>query len=243
MKDKEKSYRGEYQVVVVSIIIGFGFVYASCLVMFSSETAWKDIYAAACSIVGGVIGGLITLEGVKRTVFAQRDLEAEKLIPHKLVKLHELTNRIDEVADEFNDITSIMPFHLRKRVESFQGVDKSQKYMDEKIDRYIAFYENLKNLEYEFIEIVSQIDINTYKAIKSVFKKFKEEYSPLANDEFDKYLTEVYFGETVDEETFIEVTDQLVERLNNFRNLMNENFKELESVINSKLEQYEKDIL
>jgi len=194
MKDKQKEYNGEYQVVVISIIVGYIFVYFSCLVMFSSKTEWKDIYAAACSIAGGVIGGLITLEGVKRTILAQREItletfgeqrkqEALKLIPQKLVALHKLTRKKEEFIEDFScEILNISSKIERFVEDSIEG-DSSITIDDNTIKEFFKLYLGINKVElsirekeYEFIEIVSQIDIEIYKKTKLVFDNLESQF-------------------------------------------------------------------
>ncbi|MDU9695562.1 hypothetical protein O0Q50_30635 [Priestia aryabhattai] len=248
LKDNEKD-------IIMYISITILFVYVSCLLLIGSAEL-KDVYAAASSIAGGVIGGLITLQGVKRTIYAQReitlegvkatisaqkDFESQKLIPQKLVKLHELDKKIVEFRSDF-----LVLRIMWKMLE--QSKQPSQELVEE-IKNYRAFlYELGKKVsikEYEFVDISSQIDIDTYKKIKWVFDGIEEEIKVIAgNSKFRDLVYKEYKDYKDNEkENLIELVRKLAEQIKELDNQLRKNSDDLESIIPLKLEEYEKEML
>lgn len=162
MKEKQNNF--EF-IAVIGIIFLMVFLSISVLLVFFTSTEWKDIYTTLFSIVGSVVGGLlggyITLIGVNQTIRGQREQESIKLIPQKLIALHLLMKKMDHFRDEFRK-------HAIRI--GFLNVSRMNIEFPEAYGSLIDFQENqLSDLEYEFIEIVSQVDIEMYKEIKSLF--------------------------------------------------------------------------
>ncbi|MED3982210.1 hypothetical protein [Priestia megaterium] len=277
MTDKQIKYnqlKNNEKDIVIFIIIAFAFGYISYLVLLASTTDLKDIYAGACSVAGGVIGGIITLQGVKRTIVAQREITLEgvertitaqreitlegvkatieaqkeqemlKLIPQRLIALHGLTKEIEQFNEKVTELTWITSHDEGFEEDKIGDLKASIKYMNEKIEKVIDFFEGLNDTEYRFIGIVSKIDIDIYKTVKIAFDRLKQEYVwLLASSELQDYYAIVFFPEKVIEETFIESRNQLIKKLNSLRVWIENNFKELELVIPEKLNQYEKEML
>ncbi|KQU24972.1 hypothetical protein ASG65_16725 [Bacillus sp. Leaf13] len=181
MKEKQNNF--EF-IAVIGIIFLMVFLSISVLLVFFTSTEWKDIYTTLFSIVGSVVGGLlggyITLIGVNQTIRGQREQESIKLIPQKLIALHLLMKKMDHFRDEFRK-------HAIRI--GFLNVSRMNIEFPEAYGSLIDFQENqLSDLEYEFIEIVSQVDIEMYKEIKSLFAEFQDELSAVL---FSKNMAKV----------------------------------------------------
>ena len=253
MKDKQGKNDDGYTIIFLLITVLV--LYASCLVVLSKATEWKDIYAAGCSIVGGIVGGLLTLQGVKQTIYAQRKITLEtieeqrkqdalKLIPQKLVALHNLTTEIESFTSEVTKMTVLSSYSLFLKAIKLSGIEEYRDYMNKKVNKIEEFYKNLNNKEYKLIEVVSQVDVDTYKTVKVVFKRIKQECEWfLASSEIRDYYEKVYYAKATEGEELVKIADRLILKLTEFKVLIENILKELESVIPEKLQEYEKEML
>lgn len=170
----------------IFIGIGMTFICASALVLLAKGTDMKDLYAAFSGIIGGLIGGLITLEGVRRTVYSQMDIESLKLMPNKLVHLHKLKKEMKALKDirdslsmwkssignanplTYEDKSKEMGHLLLSALESFKEIKKfTLQPLDEE--------------EYRFIEIVSEIDLDIYYKMRQLFEELTSDFKNLNN--------------------------------------------------------------
>lgn len=175
-KDEYKQLTSSQKYTFMFISIAIIFIYVSYLVMLDDHTNFKDLYAAFCAILGGLIGGLITLEGVKRTVYAQREIESQKLVPIKLLNLYKLKKELkffedikvkvdkwernlDYYAPHGNDDRSIDAFtQLFKIIRDYKKIKKFAE-------------SSLEDKECLFIKISSEIDIELYYEIVQIFEE------------------------------------------------------------------------
>ncbi|WP_393960308.1 hypothetical protein [Priestia megaterium] len=257
-QEHEQQVGSTMKYIIGFIIITAFFGYASAIALLGRSTEVKDVYTAFCAILGGLVAGLITLagvtrtieaqrkitlEGVKATVEAQKQQEALKLIPQKLVALHNLTTEIESFNEEVKKITELHTYGLLLKNGKLPPVSDVLKGMNKKVDKVIVFFDNLNNVESKFIEVASKVDVDTYKTVKIVFDRLKMEYKWLkAREEMRDYMNKVYFALEVDAELFVELADPLIYKLNACRTSLKNNFKELESIIPEKLKQYEKEM-
>lgn len=168
----------------IFIGIGMTFVCASALVLFAKETDMKDLYAAFSGIIGGLIGGLVTLEGVRRTVYAQTDIESLKLVPQKLIHLHKLKKEM-KFLENIRDKVSFWESEM-KCLENLDYGDESEEIGYQLISLLGEFEEirrfsskSLEDEEYRFIEIVSEIDLNIYHKTRQLFEELSLLLKPL----------------------------------------------------------------
>lgn len=173
----------DYSHIVVRCVIGvIIFIVASLTMSFFTNTSPNDVYTVAFSmagsVIGGVAGGLLTLAGVRQTINAQKEQEALKLIPLKLVNLHKLDIEFKKFHEGFNnEVNSV-----------FRGMSKEFDQTEEKStsttwklamkyrDRLGGYVKGLEEEEHELIEYASQIDIEVYKKLKEIFKYIDSEF-------------------------------------------------------------------
>ncbi|MEH7169776.1 hypothetical protein V7088_25125 [Priestia megaterium] len=175
-KDEYKQLTSSQKYTFMFICIAIIFIYVSYLVLLDDHTDFKDLYAAFCAILGGLIGGLITLEGVKRTVYAQREIESQKLVPIKLLNLYKLKKELkffedikvkvdewewnlDYYAPPSNDDRSENAFtQLFKMIRDYKKIKKFAE-------------SSLEDKECLFIQMSSEIDIELYYEIVQLFEE------------------------------------------------------------------------
>lgn len=135
------------------------------------------------SVVGGLLGGYITLIGVKQTIWGQREQESIKLIPQKLVNLHKLSKQIKEFTTLFSE--GIHQIHeMGNEVGEREFLDTSE-IIDEYFkctNKIVDIFNGLMDKEYDFIDIGSGIDIEIYKDIKALFETLGEKLSSTMGD-------------------------------------------------------------
>ncbi|MGG3193939.1 hypothetical protein [Priestia aryabhattai] len=292
-KENEKTVKININYMVILVVIAFVFSYVSCVALLGKSTDLNDVYVSFCAILGGVVGGLITLEGVKRTILAQREItlegvketieaqrsiEAQKLIPHKLVKLHELTRELKSLG-EIRQKCGTWSWEIR----NFSP--KSNNYVSEVTEenfincvnyygeiRELTFH-TLDDIEYKFVKIASEIDIDVYKEVKFIFGLLKDEFKNLIDSyTLEKYMLfddkgEITFPEILFKEYFKKKIskEELLGIVNRYDELGYEWFtkgvggfteyldaiwtslpqlqEELEDLLNKKLNQYGKEML
>lgn len=172
--------KGSQKYAFAFIAIGMTFVCASALVLFAKSTDMKDLYAAFSGILGGLIGGLITLEGVRRTVYAQTEIESLKLVPKKVLHLYKLKRDIvvlKKIKDNFSKWQRNMGSgqELNYDDESKEGEDLLIKLIPDYSMIREFIYKDLDDTEYNFVEISSEIDLTIYHKIRQLFKEFNDE--------------------------------------------------------------------
>lgn len=237
---------------IIFLLITALFLYVSFFLLLATKTEWKDIYAGACSVGGGVIGGLITLEGVKRTVLAQKEQEEWKLIPQKLIYLHKLDIKENQFYDEYRGR------FLRFGFQFSSAAEKSSLNRGERVSRFCKTYRELKEFmntlqekEIEFIEVVSQIDIELYREIRSIFKSLDEKVNQALRDTGLKIIYHSYsykeifeseeeleFPVDADYEIFLKNLKILSERMDQVSEHFTIRFSEFSKLIEEKLKHY-----
>lgn len=167
----------DYNHIVVRCVIGvIIFIVISLLMSFFANTSPNDVYTVTFtitgSIIGGIAGGLLTLLGVRQTIEAQKEQEALKLIPLKLVNLHKLDIEFKKFHAEFkNEINNIFRdmdegFHQTEEKDTRTTWKMAMKYRN----RVGDYVKGLEEKEHALVEYASQIDIEVYKKLKEVFK-------------------------------------------------------------------------
>ncbi|MEP9409528.1 hypothetical protein ABKP09_24940 [Peribacillus frigoritolerans] len=238
MKEKQNNF--EF-IAVIGIIFLMIFLSISVLLVFFTSTEWKDMYTTLFSIVGSVVGGLlggyITLIGVKQTIWGQREQESIKLIPQKLIAIHLLIKKLAQFHEKFS--SDVL------RIEYYKNfsIHKMKSEFHKGYDLLIGFHLNLSDLEYEFIEIVSQVDIEMYKEIKSFFDEFEENIFSTINSKSMVNVMETIFLDLENDEEFFNSVEKMFEDLSILRKWGYERIREMEAQIPLKLEQYQKEIL
>ncbi|MFE9076911.1 hypothetical protein [Bacillus mobilis] len=180
----------DYNYIVVRCVIGIiVFIVISLLMSFFTNTSANDVYTVAFSmtgsVIGGLVGGLLTLAGVRQTINSQKEQEALKLIPLKLVNLHKLDMKFKGFNERFKkEIYNV----LRDMSEEFDQTEEKDTSTTWKIamkyrDRLRGYVKGLEEEEHGLIEYASQIDIEVYKKLKLVFEyidnQFGEVYSEI----------------------------------------------------------------
>lgn len=172
----------KYTFIAIGIVMTF--ICASALVLFAKSTDMKDLYAAFSGILGGLIGGLITLEGVRRTVYAQNDIESLKLIPNKVVNLHTLRREIKPLENLKEELE-----YIRSELNHYTNIDP--KTEDEQMSKFlieiIPSYKELatiasksfENDEEELVKIVAEIDLKMYYKVNQMFRELNAEFEKL----------------------------------------------------------------
>jgi hypothetical protein len=82
---------------ILLIMLGLTFFWISFISFHMSSLKWEHIFDGACSILGGTL----TLIGVKQTIEWQSRQDQLKLIPTKLIKLHALEDLATKLNGEF----------------------------------------------------------------------------------------------------------------------------------------------
>lgn len=244
MKEKQKDYDF---IVVIAVICVIVFIFLSLLLITFTSTEWKDMYTTFFSIfgsvVGGLLGGYITLLGVQRTIEGQREQESLKLIPQKIIGLHKLIKKIDNLESKFMSST----FRIRSICNKDYSIEEIKKIIDDGFGSLITFGAEIKNIEYEFIEIVSQIDIETYKDIKQFFDQLEGHFDKVAySDTIDNLLSYIVESEgyikKIDNDFYL-LLDILLDDLAGLTKSVFKNFSKIREKVPLKLEQYQKEIL
>ncbi|NSL68456.1 hypothetical protein [Bacillus toyonensis] len=188
MRNKEKKY---CSYIVVWFVVGFVvFIAMSLLVLIFTNTEAKDVYTVFFSIVGSLVGGLLTLLGVRQTIQAQREQEALKLIPQKLVSIHKLekaSNKFEkDFLEKYRDSIEMPLGTIRmnemqvmsEQTSKSEEVDLTEieiswealNDLDKVQTNIVTLREWIVDKEYEFIELASEIDTDVYKRVKLLFK-------------------------------------------------------------------------
>ncbi|PAL12064.1 hypothetical protein [Peribacillus simplex] len=125
--------------------------------------------------------------GVKQTIWGQREQESIKLIPQKLIAIHLLIKKLVQFRDKFADEAV--------RIECYKNISIPKMKSDFLQGYHLLseFHSNLSDLEYEFIGIVSQVDIEMYKEVKSFFDDFEEYLWSTIDSEYMDYVKETIF--------------------------------------------------
>lgn len=186
---KQLKEREKYTIVVITIITAF--IFSTFLILVYGYHAsdklrnlYIAVYAALFSIVGGLIGGLITLEGVRRTVYAQRDIESQKLIPNKIVHLNKLRRDIKLLEDTQKDI-EFEKSELNYYADLKCDLDSEE--MGLKLVNIIPSYRKVMELtskpwndiEDDFVKTVAEIDLEMYYKVSQTFKELHTEFERL----------------------------------------------------------------
>lgn len=170
----------KYTIVFITIVTAF--IFSTYLILvYGYHTSGKlrnlyiAVYAALFSIVGGLIGGLLTLEGVRRTVYAQKEIEAIKLIPNKLLHLYKLKKK-DGFFKDIREKVENWRWHLSYYPPP-RNDDRSKETYNQLFELIID-YKKLKEFvkrpydseeEYKIIEISSEIDMDLYYRVVQIF--------------------------------------------------------------------------
>lgn len=186
---KQLKAEQKYTLIFIAIVISFGFF--SYLILaygyHASEqlrNTYIAIYAAFFSIIGGLIGGLITLEGVRRTVYAQRDIESLKLIPNKIVHLNKLRRDIKLLKDTQKNI-EFEKSELNYYTDLKCDLDSEE--MGLKLVDIIPSYRKVlkltskpwNDIEDDFVKTVAEIDLEMYYKVSQTFKELNTEFERL----------------------------------------------------------------
>lgn len=199
MKEKERLI---FDSILALSVMGFlGFVLISFLTLTYTDAGGKDIYTVVFSLVGNVIGGLvggfITLKGVQLTIKAQKEefelniavqkeQEAMKLIPNKIVALYELEKLCFDFSLTISDTqTKLVNIIDRLLEENPHGIFPEHTTL---LDRLREEFSKLRTasferFRYECIASAAKIDIDTYKEIKELFDTFEKETHILGRKE------------------------------------------------------------
>ncbi|MFS0621790.1 hypothetical protein, partial [Priestia megaterium] len=184
-KNELKKLTGRQRYTLIFICIFIAFAYISCLVLlFNGKKSGVEIYTAFSGILGGLIGGLITLEGVRRTVYAQMDIESLKLIPNKVVHLNKLKRNIklletikEDIAFDRSELNHYM--NLKCDINS----DKMGHHLVDIIPSYKRITEltstSIEDIEDTLVKTVAEIDLQMYYKVSQTFKEFNEEFEIL----------------------------------------------------------------
>ncbi|QLC85409.1 hypothetical protein [Priestia megaterium] len=273
-KENEKTVKININYMIILVIIAFVFSYVSCVALLGRSTDLNDVYVSFCAILGGLVGGLITLEGVKRTILAQREItlegvkatieaqreqEALKLIPQKIVALHKLDRKVSDFFVEVSIKIGGWAIELKvfEKDSSLSVSDKVKIFLTSYEEANEFYLYKLKDREYEFIEIVSQIDIDLYKIIKSSFDELEQKLnetllrkSNLSDVYYDYCLQavankgeELDFKEDFHYENFSACVINVSNELEESEQWLSSYSAELKLKIDEKLEQYGKEIL
>lgn len=195
MKGKRKE-PFDYIVIwsVSGIIVFFGF---SALLVISTPLKWEELYTVFFSLVGSLAGGAMTLIGVRQTITAQRKQEEMKLIPEKIVALHQLNelsyDLVFYIIEKYDDFSEKGDAD-RRNLSSKPITQEEQANVRVILKNYMkdlkVIYEDISNREKDFIEKAAKIDIDVYKAVIQLFRfvKSKVFHLHLYPDSADLYL-------------------------------------------------------
>lgn len=226
-------------IFVLAAIFAIIFFSISILLITFTTTEWKDMYTTFFSvfgsIVGGLLGGYITLLGVQRTVWAQREQESVKLIPQKLIKIHSLDKKIGTFRLNFE--ISLLKLNSIEQHKS-KSKEELVSYINEGFGNLFRFRSNLSSTEFEFIEIVSYIDIDIYNQIKSIFDDFEVELAIA----LENYPNISILQSQNEEEKKIYI-DSIIDDIKGLTIWGLNRIEEIQSIIPLKLQQYQKEIL
>ncbi|CAI8951498.1 hypothetical protein EMIT0210MI2_270006 [Priestia megaterium] len=197
----------KYTFIAIGIVMTF--LCASALVLFAKSTDMKDLYAAFSGILGGLIGGLITLEGVRRTVYAQNDIESLKLIPNKVVNLHTLRREIKPLENLKEELE-----YIRSELNHYTNIDPET--ADEQMSKFlieiIPSYKELatiasksfENDEEELVKIVAEIDLKMYYQVNQMFRELNAEFEKL-KEVIESIKFDIQFNDRVLQKKYTDV--------------------------------------
>ncbi|WP_180228802.1 hypothetical protein, partial [Bacillus cereus] len=121
---------------------------------------------------------LLTLLGVRQTIEAQKEQEALKLIPLKLVNLHKLDIEFKKFHEGFNNEINNIFRDMSKEFDQTEekNTNTTWKMAMKYRDRLGGYVKGLEEEEHELVEYASQIDIEVYKKLKEIFKYIDSEF-------------------------------------------------------------------
>ncbi|KXY61730.1 hypothetical protein [Bacillus cereus] len=173
-------------------VFGIGFlVICFSLILIFKLAEFKDVLAFIASIVGGMVGGLLTLLGVQQTIVGQREQEALKLVPGKIVSLHKLNRKLETLQDthyalfkekSMNQIEEALLkiFNTDRETisthEWYSIVEEQAAIINLAREGIWEIEEVVVKEEFKFIEIASTISIESYKRTIKFFDDYRRAY-------------------------------------------------------------------
>ncbi|WP_454862271.1 hypothetical protein [Peribacillus frigoritolerans] len=174
--------------VILLLLIGVIFFWISYFSFLTKTLEWEHIFGGACSLAGGIL----TVVGVQMTISAQHNQESQKLLPIKIVALHKLIKLFNDFSKESMDLFNLKI--TQDLDETLLNLKDNQKYNISNINevleitrsKFKKYMDSVSEKEFEFVEIASGIDIDTYAQVVFFFGEFNEHMNSLY---FDGHIT------------------------------------------------------
>jgi hypothetical protein len=112
------------------------------------------------------------------TISAQHNQESQKLLPSKIVALHKLIKLFNDFSKESMDLFTLKI--TDELCDALENLEDNQIYditnINEVLEitrsKFKRYMDSVSEKEFEFVEIASGIDIDSYTLVKDFFGKF-----------------------------------------------------------------------
>lgn len=179
MKEEKNTY------TIIWILFAFIIIYLCILLKLFNIVQSKDIFAFWGSIIGGGIGGILTLLGVAQTIKKQEEGEAFRRknesfrrkkeiadeIPNKLEAISRVIDELDKLDRRFKEETNLFHHKFIKVLNCSDDDKNLQVYLNE-FENYVrdglykGINENFKETKYKLFSLAAKIHSLTYKEIR-----------------------------------------------------------------------------
>lgn len=150
------------------------------LIILSGLINWfwdvkRDFFMAMIGFAGAVLGGVITLLGVKMTIADNEKHRKREYIPQKILRLENAISQLNEISSMFDQYLAVDAFEEKKQL--FFCIDPN--YSPATTKRFSKHtVEDIRKIRDELIFV----DSNTYK----IFLEFQHKVDNLYNEVFWK---------------------------------------------------------
>lgn len=147
------------------------------LVLLEFETIDTTLLAGIIAFVGAIIGGMITLIGVKRTIESNRLIENQKKIKEELMFLYPLQREVEEIHEynwfEYNDnhapyeeILNYVQKRLSIKSKLYDYAQRGSLEVYAELIKIKDFYDFMARQLYDFGEIEELSDEESFELIQ-----------------------------------------------------------------------------
>ena len=153
------------------------------LVLIEFETIDTTLLAGIIAFVGAIIGGMITLIGVKRTIESNRLIENQKKIKEELMFLYPLQREVEEINDynwfEYNEnhapyqeILKYVQKHLSIKSKLYDYAQRGSLEVYAELIKIKDFYDFMARQLYDYGEIEELSDREAFELIQEKLNGF-----------------------------------------------------------------------
>ncbi|MEF3330575.1 hypothetical protein [Oceanobacillus oncorhynchi] len=125
MEDK----RTKVEIIVISII-GINMIFLMFFLMYFMFNFSKEIVTGLIAFVGAILGGFITLFGVKLTIENNEKQKAKEELPIKILNMEKAVNEIDKIVSGLEDGMVLTVLDLNKNMVLYTN-EIYKKYTDD----------------------------------------------------------------------------------------------------------------